>query len=132
MNISGIRPAVGFYDYNSIKQAEEVGVVSQEIASNRATEVSADTATATQNAEDVATRSRQSFGAYDYAGQYEPDTTYELKGADSDIRSLDVAKAVSDMQKDELIHQYQYFVGQDLGTNTPATPSIRGAEDFSL
>ena len=25
MNISGIRPAVGFYDYNSIKQAEEVG-----------------------------------------------------------------------------------------------------------
>ena len=72
------------------------------------------------------------FGAYDYAGQYEPDATYELKGADSDIRSLDVAKAVSDMQKDELIHQYQYFVGQDLGTNTPATPSIRGAEDFSL
>lgn len=132
MNISGIRPAVGFYDYNSIKQAEEVGVVSQEIASNRATEIPADTATATQNAEDVATRSRQSFGAYDYAGQYEPDTTYELKGADSDIRSLDVAKAVSDMQKDELIHQYQYFVGQDLGTNTPATPSIRGAEDFSL
>lgn len=132
MNISGIRPAVGFYDYNSIKQAEEVGVVLQEIASNRATEVPADTATATQNAEDVATRSRQSFGAYDYAGQYEPDTTYELKGADSDIRSLDVAKAVSDMQKDELIHQYQYFVGQDLGTNTPATPSIRGAEDFSL
>ena len=124
MNISGIRPAVGFYDYNSIKQAEEVGVVSQEIAPNRATEVPADTATAT--------RSRQTFGAYDYAGQYEPDATYELKGADSDIRSLDVAKAVSDMQKDELIHQYQYFVGQDLGTNTPATPSIRGAEDFSL
>ena len=128
MNISGIRPAVGFYDYNSIKQAEEVGVVSQEIAPNRAT----DTATAAQNAEDVAARSRQTFGAYDYAGQYEPDATYELKGADSDIRSLDVAKAVSDMQKDELIHQYQYFVGQDLGTNTPATPSIRGAEDFSL
>ena len=132
MNISGIRPAVGFYDYNSIKQAEEVGVVSQEIVPNRATEVPADTATATQNAEDVAARSRQTFGAYDYAGQYEPDATYELKGADSDIRSLDVAKAVSDMQKDELIHQYQYFVGQDLGTNTPATPSIRGAEDFSL
>ena len=79
MNISGIRPAVGFYDYNSIKQAEEVGVVSQEIAPNRATEVPADTATATQNAEGVAARSRQTFGAYDYAGQYEPDATYELK-----------------------------------------------------
>lgn len=62
----------------------------------------------------------------------EPKATYDLKGADSDIRSLDVEKAVSDMQKDELIHQYQYFVGQDLAVEASQTPSMRGAEDFSL
>ena len=49
MNISGIRPAVGFYDYNSIKQAEEVSVVSQEMTPNRTSEVQADTATVAQN-----------------------------------------------------------------------------------
>ncbi len=32
-------------------------------------------------------------------------------GRDSDIRSLDVQRAISDMQKDSLLQQYQYFVG---------------------
>lgn len=32
-------------------------------------------------------------------------------GRDSDIRSLDVEKAISDMSKDQILQQYQYFVG---------------------
>ncbi len=32
-------------------------------------------------------------------------------GRDSDIRSLDVEKAISDMRKDQILQQYQYFVG---------------------
>ena len=52
--------------------------------------------------------------------------------ADRPLEHTDVAKAVSDMQKDELIHQYQYFVGQDLAVEASQTPSMRGAEDFSL
>ena len=32
-------------------------------------------------------------------------------GQDSDIHSLDVARAISDMQKDQMLQQYQYFVG---------------------
>ncbi len=36
---------------------------------------------------------------------------FEMKGRDSDIESLDMAKAVSDMQKDQALMQYQYFVG---------------------
>ena len=32
-------------------------------------------------------------------------------GGDSDIRSLDVEKAISDMRKDQILQQYQYFVG---------------------
>lgn len=32
-------------------------------------------------------------------------------GKDSDIQSLDVQKAISDMRKDSVLQQYQYFVG---------------------
>ena len=131
MNISGIRPAVGIYEYSSIKQVESVPVASQSIYIDGTTKVSGNVAEAGTQ-QDASARSRQTFGAYDYASQYEPKATYDLKGADSDIRSLDVAKAVSDMQKDELIHQYQYFVGQDLAVEASQTPSMRGAEDFSL
>ncbi|MBQ1194361.1 MAG: hypothetical protein IIX45_09645 [Lachnospiraceae bacterium] len=35
----------------------------------------------------------------------------EFIGSESDINGLDVQKAVSDMQKDSILQQYQYFVG---------------------
>ncbi len=132
MNISGIRPSVGFYDYNEIKRPDltpdvrvlddtahaDVNVVHRQpqIPVERSQEVEA----------------RQTFGAYDYASQYNPEATYSLKGEESDIHSLDVEKAISDMRKDEVIHQYQYFVGQEMGTNTSPASAMRGVEDFSL
>ncbi len=36
---------------------------------------------------------------------------FEMKGRDADLEALDMEKAVSDMQKDEALQQYQYFVG---------------------
>ena len=36
---------------------------------------------------------------------------FDYIGRDSDIRSLDVEKAISDMRKDQILQQYQYFVG---------------------
>lgn len=38
-------------------------------------------------------------------------STFDMKGRESDILSLDMEKAVSDMQKDQALMQYQYFVG---------------------
>lgn len=43
-------------------------------------------------------------------------------GRDSDIRSLDVEKAIGDMKKDQVLHQYQYFVG--------SSRNLYGAEDI--
>ncbi len=37
--------------------------------------------------------------------------SFEMKGRNSDIESLDLEKAVSDMQKDQVLQQYQYFIG---------------------
>lgn len=36
---------------------------------------------------------------------------YGYIGKDSDIASLDMQKAISDMKKDSVLEQYQYFVG---------------------
>lgn len=37
--------------------------------------------------------------------------SFEYVGQDSDIRSLDMERAISDMKKDQVLQQYQYFVG---------------------
>ena len=131
MNISGIRPIGGYYDYNEIKKPQQISPAeTPEVeASQVQTQEPEVTAPKERSAE---VEAQQNFGAYDYANQYNPNATYSLKGAESDIRSLDVEKAISDMRKDEVIHQYQYFVGQELGTGVAATPSVRGAEDFVL
>lgn len=39
------------------------------------------------------------------------DVDKNLIGTDSDINGLDVQKAVSNMQQDSILHQYQFFVG---------------------
>jgi len=39
-------------------------------------------------------------------------SNFEMKGRESDITSLDMEKAVSDMKRDQSLMQYQYFVGE--------------------
>ena len=102
MNISGIRPYAGFYDYNSIK-AEALR--SQQIAEAQPT------ISLQQPEEPQVTVTEvpveQNFDSYDFAQTYRPGETYELKGKDSDLESLDVQKAVSDLDKDQVLQQYQ-------------------------
>ena len=110
MNISGIRPSEGFYSYNSIRVNELRN--SQIMSSKQAVD---DTASQQSIADDTAdyeaARARQSFTSLDYANTYDSNASYELKGADSDISTLDVTKAVSDLDKDKVLQQYQRFVG---------------------
>jgi hypothetical protein len=128
MNISGIRPAIGFYDYNSIKINPELSSV---LASEKAPVEEVDSSPAVSEEDIVSARQSQTFGSYDFASQYKPGTVYEMKGADSDIKSLDVAKAVNDMEKDSAIHRYQYFVQAKPEANAPK-PEVRRTENFSL
>lgn len=37
--------------------------------------------------------------------------TYDYIGRDADLQNLDMMRAISDMQKDKVLEQYQYFVG---------------------
>ena len=53
-----------------------------------------------------------------------------MKGIASDIASLDVEKAVSDMKKDQVLQQYQFFVGERMSQT--GLLYIRPNENFSL
>ena len=105
MNISGIRPSLGFYSYNSIKidelRNQQLAVTAQEQGPMQ------EESTGYKDQLPV----EQNFTSYDYAKSYQPDETYELKGAESDISKLDVEKTMSDLEKDKVLEQYQYFVG---------------------
>lgn len=134
MNISGIHTYAGFYDYNTIKSQE---ARNQQIAESKA-EMPEDTLQedAAQYEEPVRevereeTNAKPDLGAAWYASQYQPDATYEMKGADSEISGLDVEKALSDLQKDQVLMQYQVFVGESRGRDE--SPESRTDENFYL
>lgn len=125
MIISGMRPYAGFYTYNSIKSGETVQQM-QTTAQPQPNE---------QQMPEQASE-KQAYTSFDYAKEYQPNASYELKGADSDLANLDMQKAISDMKKDGVLQQYQYFVGtQDFAvkrTPTETAVSMRSGEDFSL
>ncbi|MEG0962254.1 MAG: hypothetical protein RR139_08315 [Lachnospiraceae bacterium] len=106
MNISGIRPYTGLYNYNVTKSAEEQSVSAQQIERQQEKIISP-----IGSKEIIEEKKRSQTDTGDYAKQYKPLETYELKGKDSSLESLDMERAISDMQKDQLLHQYQFFVG---------------------
>lgn len=63
---------------------------------------------------------RQNAQLEDISVTFNKQEDFGYLGQDSDIENLDVQKAISDMRKDEVLKQYQYFVG-----NT----NIFGSED---
>ncbi len=106
MNISGIRPSAGFYDYNTIKSEELSAEQTQKTLTAQQSDAEQE---AVMNVEASA---KPDTGAMDYANRYQPDATYDLKGADSELMSLDVEKAISDMERDQVLQQYQFFIGE--------------------
>lgn len=111
MNISGIRPLTGLSAYNMIRTAavhpEDVAAAARE-----KTENSSPKAKEQQSYE----RPEQKFGSFDFAKMYRPNENPQMKGQDSDIKSLDMEKAISDMRKDQVLQQYQFFVGEKVKT----------------
>lgn len=135
MNISGVRPYAGFYEYNSIRSAELRS--SQVMAANEQSAKDAMDGERKNSQSTVVPEAAQNFTSFDFAQSYDPNASYDLKGTDSDINNLDTMKAISDLDKDLVLRQYQYFVGtKDNGVtqiaSEPAGNVVRGAEDFSL
>lgn len=127
MNISGIRPGIGFYNYNvdSIKGADNYEAPVADIKESESK------APISQEEIDAA-RSNQTYGSADFAKEYKANESYDMKGASSDLRTLDVEKAISDMQKDQMLSQYQYFVGEANSMQASQAAQVRAVENFEL
>lgn len=42
---------------------------------------------------------------------FQKDASFDYLGSESNLENLDIQKAVSDMRKDSILQEYQYFVG---------------------
>lgn len=121
MNISGIRPFSGYYNYNTIKTA----AVKNEPVEEAAKETAAKTEQQISSKAPESAKSQQKFSSFDFAQMYRPGETGAAKSQDSELRSLDMEKAISDMQKDQVLQQYQFFVGDK-------APAAMPSENFDL
>lgn len=139
MNVSGIRPYSGFYQYNSIKLNElrnqKLEKTQQPDGMQNPDAEDAEAKRRQQEQEIAKAAVNQTFDSYDFAQQYKPDELFDLKGIDSDINRLDMEKAVNDLEKDQVLKQYQYFVGpsstQSLEGGTQQAV-LRTGENFTL
>ena len=134
MNISGIGSYSG--SYNSIK-------INSLINNRQTAETSSGGQAQAVHSNDQKLKGQrqqisanQNFNSADYAKQYTPGRSYEMKGADSDISSLDENRQVSGSQKSQIMQQYQLFMGetQAQGVNQTAmnTQAVRGVENFAF
>lgn len=126
MNISGIRTCAGFYDYNTLRNNEIRGQQIQEARAERDASPEQMEATSIEKVPDAVPDN----GASEYAKQYQPEAVYDLKGAESDLANLDVEKAISAMKRDQVLQQYQFFVGEKKAGEELA--GNRENENFSL
>lgn len=134
MNISGIGSYSG--NYNSIKISSLINQQTSKADSGAQTQAVRSEDSALRQQEQQRIRANQNFNSADYAKQFTPGKTYEMKGADSDLASLDASRSTTDSQKSQIMQQYQLFMGetQAQGVNQTAmnTQAVRGVENFAF
>ena len=135
MNISGIGSYSG--NYNSIKiNSPAVAQKASKAGSGAQAQAVRSDDGARRQQEQQQIRANQNFNSADYAKQYEPGKNYEMKGADSDLASLDESGSATNSQKSQIMQQYRLFMGetQAQGANQAAmnTRAVRGVENFAF
>lgn len=65
----------------------------------------------THAASDLTPKDKKDARLEDISLTFQKQDSFGYIGKDSDIRSLDMEKAISDRKKDKVLQQYQYFVG---------------------
>ena len=134
MNISGIGSYSG--NYNSIRLNSLINQQTSKAVSGEQTQAVRNEDSALCQQEQQKIRANQNFNSADYAKQFTPGKTYELKGADSDLASLDENGSATNSQKSQIMQQYQLFMGetQAQGVNQAAmkTQAVRGVENFAF
>ena len=133
MNISGIRPMVGYNQTNTAEVHRIDALLTDSTDSEAAlTAQPAEVEAVVYEPSEVREAKRVrtgGFGMYDLQEQYRPSESISEKNLRSQLFSVEVQQAINDMKRDDLLHRYQTFAG-----NRPAAAAtvIRGGEDFAL
>lgn len=132
MNVSGVKPIAGFH------KIQNINIVNSPTKVDEIGEAKEKPSVTSVNGGDASSQERdylkQTFAAKDMAKQYDSRKKYDLKGKDSDLSTLDVEKAISDIQKNTLMEQYKSFVGEEAKSAEDRSASIhrRDIENFTL
>lgn len=120
-----------FSDYNSILQNMRVPsiprVEPESIVKNQEDLAASNVSSNLENYNSdssIEANSRSNIPLEDISLTFNSKDEFEQIGSEKDIHSLDVEKAISSMKKDELLKQYQYFVGDSGFTDFP---ELRGS-----
>lgn len=110
MNVSGIRPGVGIYHYDFTQQVENQDSLEEPVKG-----MQEDSFKERERIEKKQSNNefRQKLVSVDYAEKYQAGVEDSLEGMGSEFDCLDMEHAISLMQKDRVIEQYQFFVGEE-------------------
>lgn len=116
MDVGGIGQYGGLYSpyrVNEIPKVDVESVKEQDKLKNdtaAATQIGDSQANGSQSANTQDNRSRIA-NLENISLTFNKNSEFDYLGQDSNIQSLDMQKAISDMQKDSVLQEYQYFVG---------------------
>ena len=114
MSIRGIGQYGGFYqNYNvpAIPSASvETTPLEQPSELQKSSPVDASQIGQTTNETSATESNRQNSSLEDISLLFNKNDNFDYIGKDSEIGNLDVQQAVSDMKKDQVLQEYQYFV----------------------
>lgn len=114
MNVGMVNGYIGIQNYRmpNITKTEEV---------NQNTEVSLNQQVNGQTTENVTQMQEERKPVFtdleDISLGFNKQDDFSYIGKDADIEQLDMQKAISDMKKDNLFHQYQFFVRSSMFGN---------------
>ncbi len=101
--------------YSSVLQNYSVPTIPavsvEDILRQDASKIAQETGFQTYEAPSAPTIRKSDAAIEDISLTFNRQEDFGYLGQDSDIHSLDVERAISDMQKDQMLQQYQYFVG---------------------
>jgi len=117
MAIQGLTEYGGFYNQYRVNDIPQVSVetVKQQNEQQQINEQEPQSLqndyTASSQTED--NRSRVA-NLEDVSLTFNKEDTFDYIGSDSEIGNLDIQQAVSDMKKDQVLQEYQFFVGSNM------------------
>lgn len=114
MSINGLGQFGGFYNNYNVPQIKQVSVEEVQKQDQQASQNSKPESLETLAKEYSQPEKPQASRMADLENislSFNANDTYEYLGKDAAVENLDMMSAISDMQKDQVLQQYQYFVG---------------------